>query len=304
MYPVSFSFNVREEISRNTPERQCCREAMLAGILFSSYSRKEQKEKLVEITTGLSRGARLIYKLIKETAGESVHWETNREKFLLKRNVYHIFIPDTPEMREYATRWGVADKLHKKNIRKACCRRAFLAGSFLASGSVNSPDGRYHFEIVQKESDISRILVQILARMEITAKITRRRGKHVVYVKKADEIANILNILGAHTALLKFEEVRVIKETKKEVRRKVNSETSNMDKRARAATRQIHLIHKLREAGILTTLPEFLQVTAELRLQYPESSLQELGERFLPPITKSSVNSRLRRLEAVAKKLK
>jgi cell division protein WhiA len=304
MYPVSFSFNVREEISRNTPERRCCKEAMLAGVLFSNFNRKDQDEKLVDVTTGLSRGARLIYKLIKEIAGESVHWETNREKFLLKRNVYHIFIPNTSEMKDYNTRWGIADKLQKKNIRKACCRRTFLAGAFLASGSVNAPDGRYHFEIVQKESDIAKMLVQILARMEIAAKITRRRGKYVVYVKKADEIANILNILGAHTALLKFEEVRVIKETKKEVRRKVNSETSNMDKRARAATRQIHLIHKLQVAGILTTLPEFLQLTAELRLQYPESSLQELGDRFSPSITKSSINSRLRRLEAIARKLK
>jgi cell division protein WhiA len=159
-------------------------------------------------------------------------------------------------------------------------------------------------KLSRKNLTLRRYWFKYLARMEIAAKITRRRGKYVVYVKKADEIANILNILGAHTALLKFEEVRVIKETKKEVRRKVNSETSNMDKRARAATRQIHLIHKLQEAGILTTLPEFLQLTAELRLQYPESSLQELGDRFSPSITKSSINSRLRRLEAIARKLK
>jgi cell division protein WhiA len=304
MYPVSFSFNVREEISRNIPERQCCKEAMLAGIFFSNLNRSVQENDQLEITTGLSRGARLIYKLIKEVAGDSVHWETNREKFLLKRNIYHIFVPGTLEMQDYIQRWGINGKLHKQNIRKACCRRAFLSGTFLSAGSVNTPEGRYHFEIVQKENDVAKILVQILARMEISAKITRRRGKYVVYVKKADEIANILNILGAHSALLKFEEVRIIKETKKEVRRRVNSETSNMDKRARAATRQIRLIYKLQEAGILATMPEILQVTAELRLKYPEASLQELGERFSPPITKSSINSRLRRLEAIAKKLK
>jgi DNA-binding protein WhiA len=188
-------------------------------------------------------------------------------------------------------------------MRKACCRRAFLTGAFIATGSVNAPEGRYHFEIIQKDSDVANILVQILSRMEITGKITERRGKFIIYIKKADEIANLLNIMGAHTSLLKFEEVRVIKETKQEVRRKVNAETSNMDKRAKAATRQIHLIKKLQDEGMFSNLSPTLRETAELRLQYPEASLQELGERFSPPLSKSSINSRLRRLESIASTL-
>lgn len=174
----------------------------------------------------------------------------------------------------------------------------------MASGSFNSPEKYYHFEIVEKDQEIARVLVQILARMEIIGKITARKGAWVVYVKRADEIANLLNILGAHMSLLRFEEIRAIKETKEEVRRKVNAETANMDKTAWASTRQVRIVRQLKESGYLRGLSKGLQETADLRLRFPNASLSELGERFSPPLSKSSVNSRLRRLEALCRRIK
>ena len=198
---VTFSFNVREEMSGIIPERRCCREAMLASFLFSGGKlNKGRDERFLEVTTGISRAARLIYKLLRDVAEDAIGWEKEREKFLMKRNVYHIFAPNTPAMQDFVERWGITGKLQRRNMRRACCRRAFLAGAFLSSGSINSPHSFYHFEIVQKDPDIARILVKILARMEVNAKIIKRRGRHVVYLKKADEIANLLNILGAHGA--------------------------------------------------------------------------------------------------------
>lgn len=301
---ISFSFNVRDEMARNLPERKCCREAMLASFLFSGAHPAEEKgEKGLVITTGFSRVARLIYRLMKDLSTSQVTWQAQREKFLGKRKVYQVFVPSCVEMEEYVNRWGIREGLQRKNIRKACCRRAFLAGAFMAAGSVNSPERYYHFEIVQKDDEIARFLVQVLARMEIRGKVTGRKKASVVYVKRADEIANLLNILGAHTSLLKFEEVRAIKETKEEVRRRVNGETANLDKTARAAIRQVHGIRRLKEMGFLEKLPEKLRKTAELRLRFPSASFKELGERLTPPLTKSSVSNRLRRLENICHKI-
>lgn len=299
----SFSFNVKEEISKYYPERECCRESLLASMLFSMGKPAGNEENLMEFTVTVSCIARLFYKLLKEISGKNILWETNRENFLLKRKTYQVFVPDVDSMREFIDRWGITDKLHRNNIRRACCRRAFLTGAFLTAGSINSPKSYYHFEIVQRDPDIAQVLVQILNRMEVGPKIMERRGRQVVYLKKADEIANLLNILGAHSSLLKFEEVRAIKETKKDVCRRVNAEISNLDKTIRTATRQAYNIRQLQERGILGKLPQKLKNTADLRLRFPDASLKELGQRANPPVKKSTINSRLRKIERIARTL-
>ncbi len=299
---ASFSYNVREEMARSIPERKCCREAMLAAFLFTGADDSADDGDIV-VTTGFSPVARLLYRLIRDVAGSPVEWGTGREKFFNCRKIYRVSLPDTDSINEYLERWGIGKKLPRGNLRKVCCRRAFLSGAFLSAGSVNSPQRYYHFEILQKDPGIARLLVQILSRMEITGKISHRKEWNLIYVKKADEIANLLNLLGAHKSLLQFEEVRAIKETREEVRRKVNAETANLDKTACAATRQVHSIRHLQKAGMLEKLPEKLKLTAQLRLRFPQASLKELGERLSPPLTKSSVNSRLRRLENICRSI-
>jgi DNA-binding protein WhiA len=302
---ISFSFNVKDEVARSIPDRKCCREAILAAFLFG-----RGRAGLGEISgpavveTGFSRVARLLYRLAKDVSGAAVTWQADRERFFNKRKIYRIFIPSNEAARDFISRCSQNGHLSIAPFRRACCRRAFLAGAFLACGSVNSPERYYHFEIIHQDEAVARFLVKILAKMEITGKITGRKDDSVVYVKKAEEIANLLNILSAHNSLLWFEEVRAIKETKEEVRRKVNAETANTDKTACAATRQISSIRSLKEAGLLDKLPGNLMETATLRVRFPGASLKELGERFTPPLSKSSVNSRLRRLENYCRRVK
>ena len=168
------------------------------------------------------------------------------------------------------------------------------------SGSMNTPRKSYHFEIVSAGHDITEILTKIFEKMEIQSRILQRKGHEVVYVKRADDLGKLLNILGAYRSLLKFEEIRAIKETKEDVRRRVNCETANLDKTSKAAVRQINYIKLLKDAGILVKLPPGLMEIADLRIQYPDANFRELGEKITPPLSKSCVNNRLRRLESIA----
>lgn len=290
-------------MAKGLPEKICCREAMLASILL--FGRHYPDSGYIQIAqTSFPRVARLTYQLVKQASDSQVLWEQNQEKCLWKRKIYRILIPGTESMNDFFSRWGFDGNLNKNNLRRACCKRAFLKGAFLGSGSVSDPRGYYHFEIISPSKDFSRILVRILKRMEIEGKITTRRNQWLVYVKRADDISNILNILGAYQGLFKFEEIRAIKETKEKIHRRVNCETANLDKTSKAAVRQLINIRYLKEEGVLEKLPEGLREIADLRTRFQESSLRELGERLSPPISKSSVNNRFRRLEALAAELR
>jgi len=290
-------------MAKSLPEKTCCKESLLASILFFGKHYYD-REYIPVIQTSFPRVARLIYQLVKQISGSEVSWKQDREKYLHKRKIYSITIPQTDSVKDFFSRWGFEEKFNKNNLRKACCKRAFLKGAFLGYGSVNNPRGYYHFEIVSPSKVLSDVLVRILQRMEIEGKVTVRRNQWVVYVKKADDISNILNILGAYQGLLEFEEVRAIKETKEEIRRRVNCEIANSGKTSKAAVRQLINIRYLKEEGVLEKLPAGLKEIADLRVRFQEASLKELGEKLLPPISKSSVNNRLRRLESLAARLK
>lgn len=282
-------------MAKGPPEKECCREALLASLMYfgGDFSRE------TAINISFHRAARLAYSLVKMISGGAVRWEQIREPFLYRRKIYRIFIPESGKMQDFMARWGIPDGLSRSRLRKSCCQRAFLRGAFLVGGSINSPNRFYHFEIVSPSQEAAAVIVKILSRMEISARISERRGNPVVYVKKAEDIANLLNIMGAHRSLLKFEEIRAIKATKEEVRRMVNCETANLDKTSQAAVRQVLKIRHLKEVGALGRLSKGLREIADLRIRFPEASLRELGERMNPPLSKSSVNSRLRRLEAI-----
>jgi len=295
---ISFSFEVREEMAGSLPEKECCREALLAAALIFAGDFPSEGS-CPTAKTGFPRFARLIFKLVKEFSASPVKWETARERYLNKRKIYSIEIPQSRDMNNFLCRWGIPEKLKRKYIRKCCCKRAFLRGAFLSSGSMSSPRKYYHLEIASSKMDPVRVLVKILERMDISAKILARKNRHVIYVKKSDDIAYILNITGAYRSLLKFEEIRAIKETREEVRRRVNCETANLDKSVQAAIRQVYNINFLKKAGILNKLPKKLQEIANLRMEFPQVSLRELGEHLSPPIAKSTVNNRFRRIETM-----
>lgn len=189
-------------------------------------------------------------------------------------------------------------------LSRNCCKRAFLRGAFLASGSISDPQKSYHFEIVCQEEAQARFLQQLYRTFELDAKVVQRKKYYIVYLKEGAQIVDALNVMGAYVALMNLENVRIFKEMRGSVNRIVNCETANINKVVGAACRQVEDIHYIQSKMGLDELPPALREMALIRLEYPDSSLKELGELCDPPVGKSGVNHRLRKLGELAEKLR
>ena len=189
-------------------------------------------------------------------------------------------------------------------LSRNCCKRAFLRGAFLASGSISDPQKSYHFEIVCQEEAQARLLQQLYRTFELDAKVVQRKKYYIVYLKEGAQIVDALNVMGAYVALMNLENVRIFKEMRGSVNRIVNCETANINKVVGAACRQVEDIHYIQSKMGLDELPPALREMALIRLEYPDSSLKELGELCDPPVGKSGVNHRLRKLGELAEKLR
>lgn len=189
-------------------------------------------------------------------------------------------------------------------MKKSCCKRAYLRGAFLASGSISNPEKSYHFEIVCQNPAQAQCLRGLYGGFELDAKVVRRKKYYIVYIKEGAQIVDALNVMGAHVALMNLENVRILKEMRGSVNRMVNCETANIGKVVGAACRQIEDIRCIEERMGLTELAPALREMALLRLNYPDSPLAELGALCDPPIGKSGVNHRLRKLSGIAEKLR
>ena len=185
--------------------------------------------------------------------------------------------------------------------RRPCCKRAFIRGAFLASGSISNPEKAYHYELVCQTRERADQLKEILfVEFDIDAKVVCRKKHHVVYVKEGSQLVDLLNVMEAHNALMELENVRIIREISGTVNRKVNCETANINKTVSAAVEQINDIVFLRDRVGFDQLPEGVAAVALARLAKPEASLKELGEMLDPPIGKSGVNHRLRKIKELA----
>lgn len=189
-------------------------------------------------------------------------------------------------------------------LQQTCCKRSFIRGAFLAGGSMSDPEKSYHFEIVGRNGAQAGQLKDVINSFGLDAKIVSRKNHSVVYVKDGAQIVDILNIMEAHVALMNLENVRILKEMRNSVNRKVNCETANIGKTVDAAVKQIRDIEYIRDTAGFSILPDNLRETAVLRLLYPEAPLKELGTYFNPPVGKSGVNHRLRRISEIAARLR
>ena len=185
-------------------------------------------------------------------------------------------------------------------ISRRCCERAFMRGGFLAVGSVTDPEKSYHLEFAFYESMLADEMFELLEKNKIRAKVIDRKKMFVVYVKEFDNITLFFNIIGAHAALLEMENVSVLKEVRNNVNRITNCELANLSKTVASASRQIDCIRVLRERGEFEHLPDTLKEIAELREKYPEYSLTEIGNAMNPPLGRSGVNHRLKKLEQLS----
>lgn len=184
--------------------------------------------------------------------------------------------------------------------QQSCCKRAFIRGAFLASGSISDPRKSYHFEVVCQDEKKAKQLQEIIRSFQVDAKIVLRKKSYVVYVKEGAQIVDMLAVMEANVALMDLENIRILKEMRNSVNRKVNCETANINKTVNAAVKQMEDIKLIQRTIGFESLNEGLAQIAELRLQYPESTLKELGLMLVPQVGKSGVNHRLRKLSEIA----
>lgn len=251
--------------------------------------------------------ARVLLRLLKEFPEVSSIWEIAWSRRFRKVKEFVIHLAPGEGLEVFVKALGLEEPprgIPPALVRRKCCRRSFLRGAFLASGSVNPPERSYHLEVVERNQARAGSLVILLQSLELPARISRRPHNICLYLKKADHIARALNLMGATQGLLRFEEVRSLKDTKNDVRRLVNAEAANLAKVTNAAVRQTELIRLLQQKVGIVRLPDGLREVARARLKYPEASLRELGARMTPPLTKSSVSNRLSHLEEMAVRLR
>lgn len=201
----------------------------------------------------------------------------------------------------------ITNDINDEIKKKDCCIRSYLRGAFLAGGSVNNPEtSAYHLEIASLYEDHARVLTELMNGYELNAKyIERRRGGYITYLKGAEKIAEFLSLIGGYQALLKFEDVRIVRDMRNSVNRLVNCETANLNKTVSAAMRQVENIQLIDDEIGIGELPERLQEIARLRIEHQDVSLKELGEMLSTgAISKSGVNHRLRKLDTIAEKIK
>jgi DNA-binding transcriptional regulator WhiA len=194
--------------------------------------------------------------------------------------------------------------LLKRLSKKKCCKKAALRGAFLAGGSISDPEKLYHLEIFCKKPDMAAFLAEAMSAFGLAAKIIDRSEYHIVYLKESDSIVNFLNVTGAHRALMSLENIRIVKDMRNSVNRIVNCETANLEKTVAASVRQVDSILCIRENAGFDELPDGLREIAELRMANRESGLEELGQCLSPPLGKSGVNHRLRKLDSIARELR
>ena len=189
-------------------------------------------------------------------------------------------------------------------VQRNCCMRAFIRGAFLCAGSISDPEKFYHFEIVCGSKAKAVQLMELIQSFEVDAKIVQRKKYYVVYVKEGAQIVELLGIMGAGVSLMNLENVRILKDMRNTVNRKVNCETANINKTVNAAVKQVEDILYIRDTAGLDSLPENLEETALLRLEYPQASLKELGALLSTPVGKSGINHRLRKICSIANELR
>lgn len=310
---MSFSAVTKNELARLISDRSCCRLAELAALIKMNGSIQISGRQQVglNITTENAAVARKIFSLVKNLFGLQTEVLVRRKTRLRKNIVFLVRVLPQQGIGEILLKPGVVDGTgNLKNVApqdlvcRECCRKAYLRGAFLGGGSVNNPGSTYHLEIITGNEKFARFIGRLMRKFRLNAKISRRKSWHVVYLKESEQIVAFLNIIGAHSALLDYENARIYKDMRNQVNRLVNCETANLNKTVNASLRQIESIETIKDTLGLEHLPESLREISELRIKHPDSSLKELGDMVSPPLGKSGVNHRLRRIEEIAEKIR
>jgi len=298
---MSFASEVKSELCRVAVNRRCCAQAEAYGVLLfcNTYSGRE-----LRVTTGsgpfIKRMPALFKKAFKLSFDHFPQADAEGKR--------SFSITDGKKLTQIAEVFGMersapAQHINFAVLEEPCCRMAFLRGAFLAGGSVIDPKKEYHLELVTSHLNVGREMSALMHECGFFPKTSMRKSNCVIYFKKSNWIEDFLTTIGAPVSAMDVMTAKLEKQLRGSVNRRVNCDAANVDKVVAAAQQQIEAIRRIDSAGRLEELPEKLRETARLRLEYPEYTLSELTEEFLPPVSKSALNHRLRKLVELARAL-
>ena len=300
---MSFSYDTKNELCRLPVQRLCCARAEAYGILlYCSTFHPGEVRVVTENPNFAARLPRLFHRAFglrfdrqpepDQQEGKRVFQLTDGKK------LDHII-----NLLGYDPRQNPVLHINFGMLEEECCRSAFLRGVFFAGGSITDPAKRYHLELTTSHMQVSRELDVLLRECGYPPKSVSRNGSFVTYFKQSDQIEDFLTLIGAPVAAMNVMTAKMEKDLRNSVNRRLNCDSANLDKAVGAAQEQMEAIRKLEAAGLLEKQPEKLRQTASLRAANPELTLSELAEEFDPPVTKSCLNHRLRKLVELAKNL-
>ena len=302
---MSFSAEVRDELSRHEPECEYCDISTLAAVarICGTLNYSGPGHYRLQVATETGAVARtcigLTHKILKLETEFSV-----RKSVLHRTRNYLIVLPDQPDLEKALVLLGILDSKgslvtgipHHLTDRE-CCRKSYVRSALVAGGFVADPKGDFHLEIAVQGEQYANELADLVCSLGVRARVNPRRGSYAVYMKSADDICTLLSILGADSAVASIQDARAMKSVKNDVNRLVNAEIANQGRSATASQRQLELIRRAGELGLRGTMSPAIEEFCDLREAHPELTLRDLGELADPPLSKSALYHRSLRLE-------
>ena len=312
---MSFSAETKNELARVISKDDYCNKTELAAIvrLAGSIQIAGYRKLNLKITTELNSVARKVFKLLKQNFGINTTISVNKNQMLKRNNSYVLMVTSEMGAEHLLKELGILEpgdgfytvnKVPENMLQNEECIRAFIRGAFIGGGSISDPGKNYHMEFVTNNEDFAKSLKDLINKLEFNCKVVSRKNNFVVYLKESEQISDLLSVLGAHNALLSLQNTKIVKAMRNNVNRIVNCETANLSKTVNASVRQIENIKLIQDTIGISSLPENLQEIARIRLECEDMTLKELGEMLEPPIGKSGVNHRLRKIEEIANDLR
>lgn len=311
---MAYTADVKSELMSSPVQKDCCAGAELTALLLLSGSISLCGLGRYRLTFGSENAAvvRYCFTQLKRAFALAPEIRAVRSNQRGEHIRYQLQL-EGEEAARLLSRLGLLDPKQLLGIRmrpgrailsRECCRKAYLRGAFLACGWISQPEKAYHFEFAAPDEEQAKTLQELIARWDVQARISARKSQQIVYVKRSEDVETLLGVLGASSALLTFENVRIMKSLRNDLNRQMICDDFNTDKTVRAAAQQLDDIAVIEKYLGLGKLPASLRQVAEARVNSPDATLSQLGELMEPPAAKSAVNKRIRRLNELAQKLR
>ena len=299
---MSFSYETKNELCRLPVQRHCCARAEAYGILLYCHTFNSREVRIITENPGFAQRLPKVFQRAFSARFDRVPEEGEEGKLVFQitdeKKLHHII-----NLLGYAPEQNLVLHVNFGLLEEECCRAAFLRGVFFAGGSITDPLKRYHLELMTSHAQVDREMAALLKDCGFPPKSVARGGGYVTYFKQSEHIEDFLTLIGAPVAAMEIMTAKMEKDLRNSVNRRLNCDTANLDKAVEAAQEQMEAIRRLRASERLEQLPEKLQETARMRERNPELTLSELALEFTPPVTKSCLNHRLRKLMELAKEV-